>query len=126
MTAASSPQSGVCDICAGTVYAPKGYLLSTSQVVGSPEFWQKYFIRDKRQFSLSGITTYEEFCQSPMPELIADQRTPWMVCDDCISMFAVDRQQAGEFAKQWWESGRTFQPPGSGPASRSAIKFHGV
>lgn len=43
---------------------------------------------------------------------------PWMISDSIINYFEVDKQQAKENAKRWWESEGTFSPEHTGPASQ--------
>jgi hypothetical protein len=43
---------------------------------------------------------------------------PWMISDSCINLFeGVDRKEAKENAKRWWENGGQFEPENSGPAA---------
>jgi hypothetical protein len=71
-----------------------------------------------------GVKSYEEFCLA-QPTLhtcttMAKSPTPWLICEHCISQFAVDRGQASFYARKWWQSDGEFAPP-SGPASLSDI-----
>ena len=43
---------------------------------------------------------------------------PWIVSDSIISFFDVDRQDAREGAKKWWESQGSFVPENTGTASQ--------
>lgn len=114
-------ESGVCDICNGKITAPDGYLLTTRQVVSTPAYWQHYYRTHQSEFTGLGVYSFTDFCSNPLlrPAVIqtmAGQRTPWMVCGNCIAMFAVDHNQMHEFAEKWWQD-KSFQPPGTGAAS---------
>ena len=54
---------------------------------------------------------------------LAAQSAPWMVCNDCIAIFSVDRDQAKAYAEQWYDSDRMFAPPGSGPVPLSEVNM---
>jgi uncharacterized protein YraI len=110
-----------CDICNATVFSPGGYQLTTTQVVRSPLFWQHYYQHHQGEFAALGISSYDALLESPelstVIEQISNDATPWLVGEECIDYFDVDTEQARAYARQWWESGRTFAQPGSGPAS---------
>lgn len=120
-------ESGVCDICNGKVTSPDGYLLTTKEVISTPRYWRHYYQYHKSQLVSMGVLSYEDFCRNPLlrasfVNAVAGQRTPWMTCENCISMFEVDREKARAYAKQWWQK-KTFQPPGTGPASLFEINM---
>jgi len=119
--------SGVCDICNGKVTSPDGYLLTTREVVSTPAYWQHYYQYHKGEFDVLGVLSFDGFCQNPLlrascVNAVAGQRTPWMVCENCISKFAVDREKTRAYARQWWQN-RAFQPPGNGPAALSEVNM---
>ena len=121
-------ESGVCDICTRKVSSPDGYLLTTKEVVSTPQYWQHYYQYHKSEFTSMGVSSYADFCRNPVirascGDALAGQRTAWMVCDNCISMFSVDREITRNYAKQWWKSKRTFSPPGTGSVPLSAINM---
>jgi hypothetical protein len=121
-------ESGCCDICSTRVSSPDGYLLTTREVVSSPKYWQHYYQVHKSEFESMGVLSYEGFCRNPLlrttcGEVLAGQRTPWMVCENCISMFDIDCEKARSYAKQWWQSGKTFRPLGTGSAPSSVINM---
>ncbi len=121
-------ESCACDICDTKVSRPNGYLLTTREVVSTPNYWQHYYQYHKDEFAFMGVNSYRDFCHNTLLrtsccQALAGQRTPWIVCDKCISMFNADRKKTRNYAKKWWESSRTFQPPGTGPAPLSEIKM---
>jgi hypothetical protein len=119
-------QQGVCDICNAGVMSPYGHLLTTQQVVSSPMYWLHYYEAHKAEFQAFGIASFDQFRQNPAirdmcSSTLAGQKTPWMVCEACIIKFNVDRAQTQGYARQFWGSGKLFEPPGSGPAPLSAV-----
>lgn len=121
-------ESGVCDICNRKVPSPDGYLLTTREVVSTPKYWQHYYQYHRAGFQSIGVSSYEDFCRHSLLRLscgdaLAGQQTPWIVCENCIAMFDVDREKTRGYAKQWWQSRRAFQPPGTGSAPLSAINM---
>ncbi len=119
-----------CDVCNGNVTSPNGYLLTTTQVVGTPGYWRRYFQMHRHELASYGVTSYEAFCRHPVlasscGSALCAQRTPWLVCDGCIALFAVPRETARRYAEQWWNSGQTLRPPGTGAAPASAIRLVG-
>ena len=47
----------------------------------------------------------------------AEKKEPWLICESYIHLFDVDQEKSQEYAKEWWSTGGTFTPPGSGSAS---------
>lgn len=121
-------ESVVCDVCNRKVFWGNGYLLTTKQVVSTPQYWEFYVQLHKDKFSEFGVTSYEAFINNPLLRIsvgkaLAEQSTPWMVCNECISMFNVDLKKTMDYAKRWWDSKRNFSPPGTGPVPLSVINF---
>jgi hypothetical protein len=119
-------ESGVCDVCSGRVANPGGYLLTTRQVVGTPAYWRKYYEAHKDELRSMGVQSFDGFLRSALvmvscAEAVASQATNWMICDRCISLFNVDSGLARDYARRWWESRKTFNPPGTGAVSLSAV-----
>ncbi len=124
----SVSESGVCDICTQKVLRPNGHLLTTREVIGTPAYWQHYHQHHRSELAGMGVSSFGDFCRNALvrttcAEAMAGQSTPWMVCERCIQMFTVDRDQALTYARQWWESGRKYSPPGTGPAPLSSVNM---
>ncbi len=97
-----------------------GYLLSTSQVVSSKKYWDMIMTEPETiSYSLSHFK--KEASGTQMRSLIFEKYSsinkPWIVSDSCISLFEVDRQEAREAAKKWWESEGGYQPEQTGTAA---------
>ncbi len=120
--------AGVCDICGKPVSCPEGYMLTTGEVVGTPAYWEHYYHFHKDDLASQGAASYEAFCRNQILRLgcsrwAAGQQDPWLVCQQCIPIFNIDRQQSRRYAEQWWESGKTFKPPGSGAVPVSTVNM---
>jgi len=108
---------GLCDVCNKNLGEKEGYLLTTLEVVSTPGYWKKAFTMG----ALFGISEYSEKVQ--FASQMASQTTPWMICDDCIDLFTVDKTKSREYAIRWYESGGTFKPPGSGSVPLSKVNM---
>ena len=118
----------VCDVCNFRISSPEGHLLTTTEVVSSPEYWRRYYEAHKTDFIVFKIYSYEGFCHDPIMgtgcvKTVASQTKPWLVCENCITLFNVDLEKTQKYAKQWWQSNGTFKPPGTGPAPLSIVKM---
>ncbi len=123
----SRMESGVCDTCNGKVTSPNGYLLTTREVVSTPRYWRHYYQFHQGQMVSLGVLSYEDFCRNPLlrasvVNTMAGQRTAWMVCENCISMFGVDREKTHTYAMHWWQN-KAFQPPGTGSVSIAEVNL---
>ena len=49
-------------------------------------------------------------------EKFATVEKPWIVSDTIINYFEVDKLEARELAKKWWETEGSFEPTDIGPA----------
>jgi tetratricopeptide (TPR) repeat protein len=118
-----------CRICLANISSPQGFLLTTTQVVGSPGYWEQYCQRHAAELANQGIASPAELAQAPqrfaIAHPIAQEGGPWLICDQCIPLFAVDREQAHRDAETWWASDGSFVPPGSGAAPLSAVRMAG-
>jgi alpha-glucoside transport system substrate-binding protein len=115
-----------CDICDAAIREPNGYQLTTTQVVCSPRFWYDHYQRHREEFVAMGISSYDVLQESPagktLIERVVGDATPWLVCEQCIYHFDVDREQARSYVRQWWKD-QTFVPPGSGPTLLSEVRM---
>ena len=120
-------ESGVCDVCGNRVNRPEGHLLITKEVVSTPAYWQRYYEIHRSEMT-GAVASYNEFCgntvlRNGVATSLAGQRTPWLVCEKCVSLFSVDLSQVRSYARQWWESRKTFEPPGTGAAPLSTVRM---
>jgi hypothetical protein len=73
-----------------------------------------------------GIQSFDGFLRNTLvmtacAKSMAEQATNWMVCDRCIGLFNVNSGEARDYARRWWESKKTFNPPGTGAVPLSAV-----
>ena len=111
----------VCDVCDKTLGEREGYLLTPLEVLSTPGYWQKIFCdHDSIQAALgkSNVLTKTELASR-----LAAQAAPWMVCNDCIHIFSVDKDKAKGYANEWYKTGGMFAPPGSGPVPLSEVRM---
>lgn len=98
----------VCDCCGKPMVEPEGYILRTFEILLSDKFFKYYFERN-------GLTTSKEHLEFRQHHFIhlAEQTTPWMICDECIPMFDVNLKDAKRFAEEWINSKGAFIVPKS-------------
>jgi uncharacterized membrane protein YhaH (DUF805 family) len=109
---------GVCDVCNKDLGEKEGYLLTTLDVVTTPAYWKKSMSTMTSMFGMSDDST-----RAYLAEMMASQKLPWMICNDCIKIFNVDKVKTRKYAIQWYESGGTFQPPGTGAVPLSKVNM---
>lgn len=99
----------VCDICDQQTEWSDGYVLNTSQVVTTLEYW-KFALQNNwaqiHQFDPNGDTLGMYIKQ------LAVQQTGWLVCESCSKMFHFKKGVAKTLAIN-----QNSNPPGSGPAN---------
>jgi len=113
---------GICDVCNRTLSEEEGYLLTTEQVVSCPGYWRKALSGPMAHMAAAFGHSDDSF-KAGLASQMAAQATPWMVCEECISLFAVDRNEARGYALRWYKSGGQFSPPGSGPVPLSKVRM---
>ena len=103
--AVENTNTGVCDICSKRLSQGEGYLLTTSEVVTSVEYWKRTLqmnpIFPRLKFEKE---KFLEVTQSASSTCASD--TPWMVCETCISCFDVNRVKVQEAARSWRRTGK--------------------
>lgn len=110
----------ICPITKEPIEKGFGYLLTTAQIVCSKKYWDMIMTEPEtlsftqQHFNNNGSGTQ---MRSLIFEKYATINKPWIVSDSVISMFDVDRQEARDLAKQWWESQGSFTPDNAGTAS---------
>jgi len=101
-----------CDICNKPVPRGEGYILTTQQVVYSPAYWEHTF---KQRWP--GIPM--ERVEPALPLLAqrqAAQQSDWLVCNECIFVFDIDRKQARRYRQEYRATGKAPLIPGAGAA----------
>jgi hypothetical protein len=113
---------GVCDVCNKELGEREGYLLTTLEVVSTPGYWKKAFSGSMGAM-MSAFGMSDDASKAQLASQMASQTTPWMICDQCIGIFPVDKGKTRQYALRWYDSGGTFAPPGSGPAPLSKVNM---
>lgn len=104
-----------CDCCNEPLRRTSGYLLSTTSVVLSVPHWEARFALVKAMVEPLGpderqlLGIFDSTLHST-----AESATPWLVCEDCVALFLVDREAARTCAQ------RGVDPPGTGPVAPGA------
>jgi hypothetical protein len=97
-----------------------GYLLTTAQIIASKKYWDMIMTEpETMSYTLSHFKNQPSGTQmrSMIFEKYSTVAKPWMISDSCINLFeGVDRTEAKQNAKKWWENGGQFEPVNSGPA----------
>jgi hypothetical protein len=109
-----------CPITKEPIESGFGYLLTTAQVITSKKYWDM-IMTEPETMSYSVSHFKNEPTGTQMRSMIFEKYSSiakaWMVSDSCINLFeSVDKKQAREMAKKWWENGGQFEPSNSGPA----------
>ena len=98
----------VCDICGNNVPVMTGYALTTEQVVTRTNYWA-YLLKNPwasvaiKANSLDAKERYSFL--TAMVRNQAESSTPWLVCDNCISLFVdLDQAKARSVAKEYWST----------------------
>jgi hypothetical protein len=112
-----------CPITKEPIETGFGYLLTTAQVVTSKKYWDMV-MTEPETMSYTVSHFKNESTGTHMRSMIFEKYSTiskaWMISDSCINLFeTVDKKEAREFAKRWWENGGQFEPSNSGPASQA-------
>lgn len=108
-----------CPITKEQIEKGYGYLLTTSQVITSKRYWDMVMTEPETlSYTISHFNNQPNGTQ--MRSLIFEKYSsidkPWMISDSCINLFEVNKQEARERAKQWWNTEGHFTPKEAGSA----------
>ena len=87
---------------------PQGFLLRTFEIVKSPAYWEYVFKRDNLGKNEEDSEKRLEFSME-----ISSHISPWVICENCISKFEVNRSQSKLFMKEWLSKKGDYSPPKS-------------
>ena len=109
-----------CDLEGSLLEYGEGYLLTSAQIIQSKRFWDNKMIEPETlAYSKAHFLKNDEMgtkMRTMIFQKYSSQEKPWLVGDGQVNQFEVDKNEAREFAKQWWESEFQFTPPTSGAA----------
>lgn len=98
-----------------------GYLLTTAQIISSKKYWDLIMTEPETlSYTISHFNNQSSGTQmrNMIFEKYASVAKPWMISDSVINYFEVDKTEARNQAKKWWESEGLFVPDAAGPASQ--------
>jgi len=109
-------QSGVCDVTNSEVASGSGYLATTTEVLTSRAYWK--YVATHSPLAMFGIDVDDnQLMQQAELTNQSAGNTPWLLSAEAARVLNLDDQKHQEWAAQWWESGKTFLPPGNGRAN---------
>lgn len=111
-----------CNITKEPIEKGFGYLLTTAQIVTSRKYWDMVMTEpETMSYTVSHFKNQSSGTQmrSMIFEKYATVAKPWIISDSIINYFEVDKSEARENAKKWWESEGSFTPTNVGPASQT-------
>jgi len=110
-----------CQITKEPIEKGYGYLLTTAQVVSSKKYWDM-IMTEPETMSYTQSHFNNQSSGTQMRSMIFEKYStiakPWIVSDSIINYFEVDKKEARENAKKWWEMDGNFIPSNIGPASQ--------
>ena len=104
----------VCDVCNRDVAKGEGFLLTTDQVVRTPRYWEYAF---NHEWSYYGQIDPEGRSLALTVRKQVGQDSAWLICEEQIDLFDIDKAQLRSHCGQWWSTGQRYSPPGTGPGS---------
>lgn len=101
-----------CDICAEEVEIGTGYSLSTSQVTEDKNYWAFVFRTYPAHVQAIGTDG-----KRLLPWVIERSWDPgaWLVCENCVGLFAVDKTKARQLCQEQWTEAGKLVPRQLGP-----------
>jgi len=111
-----------CNITKEPIEKGFGYLLTTAQVVSSKKYWDLIMTEpETMSYTISHFKNQSSGTQ--MRSMIFDKYAtvakPWIVSDSIINYFDIDKNNAKEEARKWWDAEGNYTPQQTGPASSS-------
>src|SRR6478752_2725565 len=97
-----------------------GYLLTTAEIISSKKYWDLVMTEpETMSYTVSHFKNQSSGTQmrSMIFEKYATVAKPWIVSDSVINYFEVDKSEAREGARKWWESEGSYTPDKTGPAT---------
>jgi hypothetical protein len=110
-----------CQITKEPIERGYGYLLTTAQIVASEKYWDMIMTEpETMSYTLSHFKNQSSGTQmrSMIFEKYATVEKAWIISDSFINYFEVDKSEARENAKKWWEAEGDFTPTNIGPAAK--------
>jgi hypothetical protein len=119
----SGRTSASCDVCNRDCGPDRASLLTTAEVASTTTYWTD------RMWPRFAHLPENATCASPralaflkLVRQLTSNNAPWLVCDDCVSAFAVDRGRVREYAARWFKR-TSFTPLRSGAVPMSVANI---
>ncbi|MDN5200505.1 hypothetical protein QQ008_04010 [Fulvivirgaceae bacterium BMA10] len=100
-----------------------GHVLTSSQIVVSKKFWDKLMVEPETLAYTKAHFESQDKTATKMRHLIFEKHSkrekPWIICDTCLELFDVDKEQTKQHASEWWSSEGSFTPPSCGKADEN-------
>jgi hypothetical protein len=108
-----------CPITKESIEKGYGYLLTTAQVITSTRYWDMVMTEpETMSYTISHFNNQPNGTQ--MRNLIFEKYSsidkPWMVSDSVINLFEVNKEEARNRARQWWQTEGNYMPEEAGSA----------
>ncbi len=112
-----------CDLEGSLLEFGEGYLLTSAQIIKSKRFWDNKMIEPETLAYSKAHFQRNDDMGTKMRTMIfqkySSKEQPWLVGDGQVSQFEVDKEEARNFARQWWDSNFQFTPPNGGSAEQT-------
>ncbi|GAB5526133.1 MAG: hypothetical protein Roseis2KO_40050 [Roseivirga sp.] len=112
-----------CDLEGSLLEFGEGYLLTSAQIIKSKRFWDNKMIEPETLAYSKAHFQRNDDMGTKMRTMIfqkySSKEQPWLVGDGQVSQFEVDKEEARNFARQWWDSNFQFTPPNVGSAQQT-------
>ena len=112
-----------CDLEGSLLEFGEGYLLTSAQIIKSKRFWDNKMIEPETLAYSKAHFQRKDDMGTKMRTMIfqkySSKEQSWLVGDGQVNQFEVDKEEARDFAKQWWESDFTFTHPNAGSAQQT-------
>lgn len=117
------PVTAKCAISDTMLEFGEGYLLTSSQIIDSPSFWDMMMLQpETKSYTIQHFENQDPSAKSIRQMIFnkyASKDEPWLVADTYVKMFKVDESKAREYAQEWWSSEKSFRPPNCGHAQEN-------
>lgn len=111
-----------CDLEGSRLEFGEGYLLTSAQIIKSKRFWDNKMVEPETlAYSKAHFEKKDEMgtkMRTMIFQKYATKEQPWLIGDGQVNQFEVNKEEAREHARLWWESDFTFAPPQLGAAEQ--------
>ncbi len=110
------PTTGVCDVCGAALVRAESYYVRTKDVGLSEAYWRKHFDTVRQMMDAFQMTDKQRLATfGNAVAKVAEDRTPWCICESCSELVIIDRDKARSCAVS------DTAPEGTGPVDPAGI-----